>query len=706
MRRDDISALIHTPADMMADYVAWCEDIHAHPGVQFGVPGIDDVLTPARPGNFVALIARTGHLKTTTLAILAQNEARRIVGEAICRAGRFKDGTSMLLRAKQGFEAVPRSLHMARVLRSLAMSCFMEGDYGSSESYLRRSLDTSRTAGGRYDYACALLLGGRHALDRANLLRARHYLLEAARIFNALKIEDTYERAVSEMENVPSGDIEVKAVSSLSKISQTLNSSHDLSTVLNRAMDLAIEYLGAERGVIMLEDEATGELATFAERAMDRESLEDVISVSRSIVESVRETKESVIAGDATKDPRFKHSRSVKTHNIMSVMCVPLTMEDKLLGIIYVDSRDISSGFSGLEKAFVEAFANQVSLAIMNARLVGRLYDDVANLRVQAEEKYSFENVIGPSKKMQEVFRIVDKAARSDLRILITGENGTGKQVIANLLHKLSDRSSKQMIQVNCAGISKDLLESELFGIEKHVATGVSPRSGYFERADGGTIFLDEIGDMSQTTQMKVLRVLGEKELERVGGSKIIKVNVRVISATNKNLRQLVEQGKFREDLYYRLNGMRIHIPPLRERKEDLPLLTDHFLARYAEDNQKPDLVISSEARALLSRYWWPGNVRELETCIQHAVVKADGAEILPEHLHDEVLENLRSKDPIIQLETGHRSLPDAVARLERRMIQEALRQNNGVKTVTARCLGIHEATLRKKMKKLGLNSG
>jgi DNA-binding NtrC family response regulator len=205
---------------------------------------------------------------------------------------------------------------------------------------------------------------------------------------------------------------------------------------------------------------------------------------------------------------------------------------------------------------------------------------------------------------------------------------------------------------------------------------------------------------------MKVLRVLSENEFERVGGSRIIKVNVRVISATNKNLRELVDKGGFRKDLYYRLNGMRIHIPSLRERKEDLSFLIHHFLAKYAERNQKPDLVISREAKALLLQYWWPGNVRELETCIQHAVVKADGKEILPEHLHDEVLDNLRSRDPIIKLETGHRSLPDAVARLEKRMIEEALKENNGVKTLTARSLGIHEATLRKKMKKLGIDSG
>jgi transcriptional regulator with PAS, ATPase and Fis domain len=379
-------------------------------------------------------------------------------------------------------------------------------------------------------------------------------------------------------------------------------------------------------------------------------------------------------------------------------------MGDELLGIIYLDSRDVSSGFSDLEQAFVGAFANQVSLAIVNARLVGKLYDDVADLRVQAAEKYSFDNVIGPGKKMQEVFRKVDKAARSDLRILITGENGTGKQVIASLVHSLSDRKDKPMIQVNCAAIAKDLLEAELFGIEKHVATGVSPRSGYFERAHGSTIFLDEIGDMPATTQMKVLRVLSENKFERVGGAKMIEVNVRVISATNKDLRDLIEKGLFRKDLYYRLNHMRIHIPPLRERREDLTPLIDHFLAKYAAANSKPGLRISRDATGLLRRYWWPGNVRELETCIQHAVVKADGDEILPEHLHDEILENLRSRDPSIQFDTNHEPLPDAVRKLEKRMIERALRESGGIKTLAAERLGIHESTLRKKIKILGID--
>jgi Nif-specific regulatory protein len=636
-------------------------------------------------------------------SVLLANEAQRVVGEALCLMGEQQAGIPALLMAKDGFEIAPCSLSMARVLRALALGYLADGDLGSAGTHLRKSMEIFRAAGARYDHALALLSGGTNSVKTGSLVRARQYLEEAARIFEALKIEDLYREAVNEMEKIPSGDLEIGAVSSLSKISRTLNSSHDLTTVLNLAMELAIEYLGAERGVLMLKDEATGDLTTFAQRDMDSESIEEVISISRSIVESVRKTKEPVIASDATRDPRFKHSSSIKTHNIMSVMCVPLRMGEDLLGIIYLDSRDVSSGFSGLETAFVEAFANQVSLAIVNARLVGRLYDDMADLRMQAAEKYSFENIIGPGKRMQEVLRKVDKAAGSKLRILITGENGTGKQVIANLVHQLSGRKDKPMIQVNCAAISKDLLEAELFGIEKYVATGVSARSGYFERADGGTIFLDEIGDMPDTTQMKVLRVLAGDEFERVGGSKTIKVDVRVISATNKDLKELVEKGLFRKDLYYRLNQMPIRVPSLRERMEDLPYLVDHFLARCSAANSKPDLKISREASTLLRQYWWPGNVRELETCIEHAVVKADGDEIKPEHLHDDILENLRSRDPSIQLGTDHQSLPDAVRQLEKQMIERALKESGGVKTAAAERLGIHESTLRKKIRLLGI---
>jgi transcriptional regulator with GAF, ATPase, and Fis domain len=436
---------------------------------------------------------------------------------------------------------------------------------------------------------------------------------------------------------------------------------------------------------------------------MDRESLDEVINISGSIVESVRSTGLPVVASDATQDPRFKNSRSVRMHNIMSVMCIPLKMGESLLGVIYLDSRGVPAGFSDLERAFVGAFANQVALAISNARFVGRLHDDVSDLRLRAGERYSFDHIIGPGKKMQEVFRQVDKAAKSTIGVLLTGDNGTGKELVAGLLHELSPRRDKPMVKVNCAGIQRDLLETELFGIEKRVATGISPRSGFFERAEGGTIFLDEVGDMPPATQRRVLRVLQEKEFERVGGSKVLKADVRVISATNQDLKAMIARDEFRKDLYYRLNGMRIHLPPLKERMEDLPVLVDHFLGKYTELNSKPRMTVLPEVMSILRRYSWPGNVRELENCIEHAVVVADGLEIAPEHLSEEILESRQTPVSVVRLDSESSSLPDAIHLLEKRYILRALEDAEWVQTAAAGALGIHESTLRKKMKQLSI---
>ncbi|MGD8627988.1 MAG: sigma 54-interacting transcriptional regulator [bacterium] len=636
-------------------------------------------------------------------SLLLANEARRLLGEALCELGDMDSGIAALVSAREGLECLPRSLHMGRVLRSLANAYCLARDFESFNRYLRRSLEIFRAVGARYDSALAILLGGEVAVRRGSLIQARHYLREAERVFDALGIDDLREKAGKEMSKIPTGEHEIRAVGSLSRISQVLNSSRDLTTVLHLAMDLALEYLGAERGVLILSDEATGELTTFIEREMDRESLDEVIAISRSIVDSVRSTGLPVVASDATQDPRFKDSRSVRMHNIMSVMCIPLKMGDDLLGVIYLDSRGVPAGFSDLERAFVEAFSNQVALAISNARFVGRLYEDVSDLRARAGERYNFDSIIGPGKKMQEVFRQVDKAARSDISVLITGDSGTGKELIAGLLHELSPRRDKPLVEVNCAAIQRDLLEAELFGIEKHVATGVSPRSGFFERAEGGTIFLDEIGDMPLATQRRVLRVLQEMEFERVGGSKVLKADVRVISATNQDLKAMIAREQFRKDLYYRLNRMRIHLPSLRERMGDLPFLVDHFLAKYTEANSKPAMKVLPEAMSVLRRYSWPGNVRELEHCIEHAVVVADGLEIGPEHLSDEVLESRQAPVSVVHLDAESSSLPDAIRLLEKRHILRALEASDWVQTAAARSLGIHESTLRKKMKQLSI---
>jgi DNA-binding NtrC family response regulator len=308
---------------------------------------------------------------------------------------------------------------------------------------------------------------------------------------------------------------------------------------------------------------------------------------------------------------------------------------------------------------------------------------------------------------MQQAFRQVEKAAASSITVLLTGESGTGKELIAGLLHELSPRRGKPLVKVNCAAIHRDLLETELFGIEKHVATGVAPRSGFFERADGGTVFLDEIGDMPLVIQTKVLRVLADKEFERVGGSKVVKVDVRVISATNQDLKDLIKKGLFRNDLYFRLNAMRIHLPPLRQRLDDLEVLVEYFTRKYAAENSKPAMRVSPAALEVLRRYAWPGNVRELEKCVEHAVVVADGAQIEPAHFPREILEAVAPaahKAPADACAEG--PMPEIVRQTERDLITRALRESGGIKTLAARRLGIHESTLRKKMKSMGISLG
>ena len=316
-------------------------------------------------------------------------------------------------------------------------------------------------------------------------------------------------------------------------------------------------------------------------------------------------------------------------------------------------------------------------------------------------EKYSHRNIVGPGTRMQDVFRQVKKAARTDTNILLTGENGTGKDLVAGLIHELSPRKNAPFVIVNCPAISKDLVESELFGIEKSVATGVAPRSGFFERADGGTIFLNEIGDVPLATQVRVLRVIENKEFERVGGTKVIRVNVRVISATNRDLIQLIEEGSFRKDLYFRVNHIQIQLPSLTERMEDLPDLVDHFVKEYAAKNSRPVKRVSSETLDVLGKYHWPGNVRELEKCIERAVVFADGVEIGVGDLPEDITKAATMSSSLPALPAG--SLPDMVAELEKLRIQEALEEERWVILRAARRLGIHESTLRKKMKQYGI---
>jgi two-component system NtrC family response regulator len=319
-------------------------------------------------------------------------------------------------------------------------------------------------------------------------------------------------------------------------------------------------------------------------------------------------------------------------------------------------------------------------------------------LKAQLQERYEFTNIVYGSPRMEEVMGLVARVAPSQTTILIRGESGTGKELIANAIHYASPRSAKPWVKMSCAAIPETLLESELFGHEKGAFTGATQRRiGRFEEADGGSIFLDEIGDLSPSTQVKLLRILQNKEFQRLGSNLILKTDVRVITATHRDLEEAIKKGLFREDLYYRLNVISILLPPLRERREDIPLLIDFFLKKYSNENQKLISDISKEARALLLRYPYPGNIRELENLIERAVVLCRGEVIttqdLPFHLKEEKSEKLWESKK-------EKSLPESLEEIERDSILKALHQHQGVQTKTAENLGISERVLRYKMKK------
>ncbi|MFQ5863067.1 MAG: sigma-54-dependent transcriptional regulator [Candidatus Brocadiales bacterium] len=328
-----------------------------------------------------------------------------------------------------------------------------------------------------------------------------------------------------------------------------------------------------------------------------------------------------------------------------------------------------------------------------------QLQVEISRLEEKIEKKYEFENIIGSSGAMQEVFTMIHKVAETDSSVIIYGESGTGKELIAQAIHANSGRHDKPFVKLNCVAIPEGLLESELFGHEKGAFTGaVSQKIGKFELANSGTIFLDEIGDMTIATQAKILRVFQEREFERVGGTKTIQVDVRIITATNKNLQKAVEEKQFREDLYFRLNVVPIYIPPLRERKEDIPLLVEHFLKEASEKVKKHISGVSTDALDMLTEYHWPGNVRELENCIERAAVISSGDLITKDCLP---LYVATAEEKSESVDKG--SLDETLASTEKKLILDVLKQTRGVQVKAAKLLGITERSLWHRIKKYNI---
>jgi Nif-specific regulatory protein len=462
-------------------------------------------------------------------------------------------------------------------------------------------------------------------------------------------------------------------------------------------MDLAIDMVGAERGLIFLYRPETDEMDLVVARNLEHQTIQDATQYSRGILREAGRGK-PVLSVDALADSRFKEYQSVSIYQIRSLLCVPLRMKDRIVGTVYVDTRRPGRVFTENDQRFLEVFANQAAVAIENARLFDQVRQENTWLKAAVNERYGYENIIGRSPRMRAVFQLLGRIAPSSLPVLIQGESGTGKELVARALHHNSPRRDRRFFTENCAALPDTLLESELFGHVKGAFTGAdTPRKGLFELADGGTLFLDEVGDMSPSMQSKLLRVLQDGEIRPVGAEATRRVDVRVISATNRDLQAMLREKKFREDLFYRLNVVTVRIPSLRERRDDIPLLVDHFLNRLADQNKSPRLRIDGALLAELMRYDWPGNVRELENQVYRLALFAGGETLtLADARHDaEFMSRMAGSAGAL----GSRSA--AGGSLSAEDLNRALAQAGGNRDEAARILGVSRATFFRRQKAL-----
>jgi Nif-specific regulatory protein len=487
-------------------------------------------------------------------------------------------------------------------------------------------------------------------------------------------------------------------LSALMKISTTINAIRGVEELQKTLLDLLFEVVPAQRGVVLLTDAgAEGDQAAFVSVfGLDRERGQDAsIKVSTKVTRWVLKHRESILITNQAEIDNFGSSESLLADQPAAVLCVPLIMLERTLGVIYLDTTEPDTLFDQDHLQLVSAISAITAVAIENARHFEWLVSE--NQRLIAD--FNIEhNLVGESPPIREVLQFISKVAPTDSTVLLSGESGTGKELAARAIHLNSKRADKAFMAVNCAALAESLLESELFGHEKGAFTGaLMQKKGRLEIADGGTVFLDEIGELSPPLQVKLLRVLQEREFERVGGTRSVKVDIRLISATNKDLEASITNGTFRQDLYYRLNVVNLEMPPLRERQEDIPLLANYFAAKYGERCNRRITGISAEAQARLVGYDWPGNVRELENAIERAVVLGATDRILLEDLPESLLE---SEPPAAAPGTKYH---EAVAETKKQIILSAMQQAKGNYTEAAKLLGVHPNYLHRLIRNLNL---
>src|SRR5215510_549114 len=473
-----------------------------------------------------------------------------------------------------------------------------------------------------------------------------------------------------------------------------------------QVLEILKQRHGVVRGAVALLDARSSEIRVEVSAGLSDAGKITRYRLGEGITGRVVETGKPIVVPKVSREPMFLNragKRDLRKQEI-TYLCVPIVVKGKPVGALGVDlkfrpDRDYES-----ELKCLSLIATMMAQAIKAEHLVDaerrRLMDENTHLLEELKERYDFSNIIGTAGPMKQVYEQIAQVAHTNTTVLIRGESGTGKELIAHAIHYNSPRAQKAFIKVNCSALPETLIESELFGYEKGAFTGAHAlKKGRFELAEGGTLFLDEIGDMNLSTQIKLLRVLQEKEFERLGGTSTIRANVRLITGTNKDLEKAMSEGKFREDLYYRLNVFAIFVPPLRDRKSDLLLLADHFLQKYAREHQKDIRRISTPAIDMLTAYHWPGNVRELENVIERAVLVCDSNVVHGHHLPP-TLQTAQATGTVTTL-----SLGDAVAAYEKDIVLDALKTTRGNRAKAARLLGTTERIINYKVRKYGIDS-
>jgi transcriptional regulator with GAF, ATPase, and Fis domain len=474
----------------------------------------------------------------------------------------------------------------------------------------------------------------------------------------------------------------------------------ELNQLLSELIDQIVALTRASKGFLVLHEEGSDTYQIRVARNLERQPVDDPSELlSDNIIREVITSRQATIISDAYSDTRFQSSLSVINLKLCSVMCAPLIVRGELLGLIYVGNDNVRDLFRTEQLETLKIFAAQAALFIKNAKLLNELRSESAELAERLEQ-FKFGDLIGSCPQMIEVYNRVEKVAATDITVCITGETGTGKELIAREVHNRSQRATGPFITVNCGAIPENLIESELFGHVKGAFTGaVANQIGKFHAADKGTIFLDEVGELPLQLQVKLLRVLQEKQIQRVGEAKTMPVDVRVVAATNRDLAEEVRMGRFREDLFFRLNVIGIELPPLRERGDDVLLIARYLVKRYAKEYGRdidPTRAFAASAHHAMMKFAWPGNIRQLENHIKKALVLAEGPQITAKDLDLEAPEGAKNDDQLIL------SLTEAREAWQREYINRVLALNGGNRTKTARDLGVDPRTIFRHLEKEG----